>query len=79
MTWRRAPGGRPTSAESDAKLDSGRRGEFSCVMSSVCLSVCLFAGVGTAQSTAEREERDIGGERRDRGAAGTPEGRKDSR
>ena len=75
MTWRRAPGGRPTSAEPDAKLDSGPKVLVFCVM----VSVCLFAGAGTAQSTTERDERDIGGERRDRGAAATPEGGKDSR
>ena len=48
VMWRRPPGGRPTSAEPDAELDSGRRGQFFSVMSSVRLSVCLFAGAGTA-------------------------------
>ena len=44
MTRPSAPEGTREDAAEDAKLDSGPRGVFSCVIISVCLSVCLFAG-----------------------------------
>ena len=55
-------------AESDAKLDSGPRGVFSCVMS----SVCLFAGallrkvLGSARSVTSAESGAIEAPRRPR-------------